>query len=116
LSASPLVVQRADADVLPDGQPPEGLRDLVREAHALPCQRVARETRRVAPEDLHVPGRDAVLSREDLQQRALAGPVRPDDPKRLATADVDADVGQRRNAAEALGHLAHRGRRSHSPQ
>src|SRR6185369_5203453 len=35
---------------------------------------------------------------QDLEQRALAGPVRPDDAERLAVAELDRDVTQRPEA------------------
>jgi hypothetical protein len=44
---------------------------------------------------------------DDIQHRRLAGPVRADDGADLALADIEADILDRGDAAEALGDVLH---------
>ena len=44
---------------------------------------------------------------QDLDERALAGSVVPDEPEHLALAQSKVDAAQDRECAEALGHTAH---------
>src|SRR5581483_8249796 len=51
-------------------------------------------------------GRRALRAGDQAQQRRLAGAVRADHPQQLAGGDVEAHVGDRNDAAEALADTA----------
>ncbi len=57
------------------------------------------DERRQPPGHADPPGVGAVDARHDLQQRALAGAVAPDDPEELALVDVEGDAAQRAQLA-----------------
>src|SRR6185437_7666933 len=64
------------------------------------------ETDRVSlDQDVSSVGR--VEAAQDLDQRALAGAVVPDQPEHFALVQSEVDAAQDRERAEALGHAAH---------
>ena len=94
--------------------------DVVEHAHALEQRQVLERARHAHLGDLarvHVPEglaaqADRALLRlvdavDAVEHRALAGAVRADDGADLVLADVEADVGQRLDAAEAKADVVH---------
>src|SRR6185503_12468790 len=68
--------------------------------------------RRVVSEDADLAGVRRAVALEDLDERRLAGPVRPEDGEHLAAADVEVDAVERlRDAVVGLAQAAHADRR-----
>ena len=68
---------------------------------------VAREVGHVAPAQPHLATRGRERPRDDVEQRALARAVGPDEADQLALADGEAHVVERGEPAELLGDPVH---------
>src|SRR3569833_3907398 len=103
-----------DHDVVEHAHVMEQRQVLKRAADAEPGPRV-----RIKPGDILASieklafGR-LVAARNAIDDRGLAGAVRPDDREQLAFVHAERDLGQRADAAEAQRNVAHFQRVSHS--
>src|SRR5215475_8169760 len=68
---------------------------------------VAREVGHVAPAQQHLAGRGRERPRDDVEQRALARAVGPDEADQLTFADGEGDLVERGEPAELLGDAVH---------
>src|SRR5262249_42502102 len=95
-------VGRADEDVLERRQLAERPRNLERAGDPGAAMPVGREPRDVTAGEQRAPLIRPRAAADDVQERRLAGPVRADDPDRLALADRQADALDRAHRAERL--------------
>src|SRR5579883_215693 len=63
--------------------------------------------------DAHVAGGRPQLAEDAIEERGLAGSVRPDDAEDLARADLEGDAVHRRDALEALAQARDLEHRAH---
>ena len=98
----------AEKDVLGHAEARDDVQFLMDEAQAAPMRlvRAAERSRRAVDPDLAAVGRDR--AGEDLDQRALAGAVLAHQRERLAGAEFERSVPQRRRAAIGLAQMADR--------
>ena len=106
--------QRGQVQVVRHRQPAEQARGLKRAGQPHPGTAPRVEMSDVAAEQLHPPGRGAVAAGDEVEQRGLAGAVRPEHRPALSGEDRDVHVPDRGHPAEALGHPVHRDDRGHA--
>ena len=98
--------ERADHHVLGDGHALEGAQLLEGARDAAPAHVVGREPGEPRPVELHLALVGRVEAADAVEERRLAGAVRPDDADELTGRDVERDAAVGGDAAEALGHAA----------
>ena len=106
-------MQRADHDVVLDGEPRERPHQLERAADAAPAHHVGRE-----PVDPLAGERDVAAIRREhagdhVEQRGLACAVRPDHRENHALRHRERHIGHRAQPAEVLGHVGDLEQRGH---
>ena len=99
-----LVRQHGDADIVHHTEPAEHALDLQRARDAAAHDLVRLEPENIAAIEGRASAVGAQLAGYQIEQRRLAGAVRPDDGIELAACEIDRDVVDRNEAAEALGH------------
>ena len=62
--------------------------------------------RDVTPAEVDRAGRRAIEPRQEIEERRLAGAVRPDDPEQLALGNLEADIGDDFRAADVEPEVA----------
>jgi hypothetical protein len=97
------VEEGADHYVLERGHLVEGTQFLKRPADAEPADLVRAQPGGVAPVEPHAAGVGKGEAGDQVEQRRLAGAVRPDDAHQLARAHREGDVAISHDATEALG-------------
>ena len=105
--------QRADDDIVLDAERRKRPHDLEGAADAAPADAVGRQ----AVDALAGEGDRSGVGREHagdhVEQRGLAGAVRPDDRENAALGHLEADPVDRDQAAEPLAHAIDRQQRAH---
>ena len=99
--APAVVPDDREEDVVLDREAGEEPRLLVRPGEAERRPDPGGEVRDVAPHHLDRPGRGLEVACDEVEERRLPGPVRPEDGTALAVRDVEIDVAHGLNAAEA---------------
>ena len=108
-------VHRSDADVFQNGQIGERPHDLKRARNAHPADQVRPQASERPALELDRATCQLRDPCDDVDQRRLAGAVRPDQAHDLAGMDVEADVLDGHDTAEVLGGVAHlQNRRAHT--
>src|SRR5205085_3327782 len=106
LPASPARAGRgADEDVLEDGQVSERPRHLMRAADTEPAALRRAQRRDVVSTQLDAARVRTQRPGEHVQERRLAGAVRPDDPDRFTGRDREVDAVEDHQRAEPLADL-----------
>src|SRR5207253_2864581 len=90
-----------EIDVVLDGEAEEEPRLLVGAGEPATGPVPRRRVRHVPPEQLDGSGRGGKVARDDVEQRRLAGPVRPENGAALAGRDLEADVADGVETTEA---------------
>ena len=106
-----------DAQILPDRQSEEYARHLELDAHPAPDPQVRLQLRDVLALEEYRARRRRIGAQDQLEERALARAVRPDQAAQLALLDREVDTVDRAQAAEVLlepARLQDRGHRSRS--
>ena len=99
--------QCAYHDVFLDAEARKGLEDLESAGDAVAVERVRAHPGDVPAVEAHGSRVRREKSRDEVEQRGLAGAVRPDEADDPALADIERDVAAGEHAAEPLGHSAH---------
>src|SRR5262245_52370346 len=86
----------------------EGLHELERPREAQPADHVRGLTDDVLAGEDHPAAVGAVVAGDHVEERGLAGAVRPDDPEQIARRDREAHVRHGGETAEALRHALER--------
>jgi hypothetical protein len=97
---------RADQNVVQNGHRPEELDVLERARDAAPDHAVRRRSQQALAGERERAGIGLVQARDDVEQRRLAGPVRPDQADDLPLLYVQRDVVDGDDAAEPPRHVA----------
>ena len=97
---------RADEHVVEHGHRPEELDVLERARDAAPDDAVRRRVQQALAVEVELARVGLVEPRDHVEERRLAGAVRADQPDDLALLDVERDVVDRDDAAEAAGDVA----------
>ncbi len=92
--------ERREIEVVLDREPEEQARLLVRATHPELRARARRERGDVGAEKLDRPRGRREVAGDDVEERCLAGAVRPEDGALLAVGDVEIDVAHGVEAAE----------------
>src|SRR5258707_2999305 len=99
--ALPISVEAADPHVVERGEPGEGPDELEGAGHAARAEPVWRQPGHIAALEPDAPAIGAQGAGDQVEERGLAGAVRPHDAEQLAGLDREADVVDREDAAEA---------------
>src|SRR5258705_13124477 len=75
---------------------------MKRARHAEPCKLHRANAGDITPHKAYLAGRRPEQASGDIDQRRLAGPVRPDDRDKFAVIDVEGDIAERLERAEGL--------------
>ena len=102
-AAALAAVEAADPHVVERGEAGEGPDELEGAGDAARAEPVRRQPGDVAALEPDAPAIGAQGARDQVEERGLAGAVRPHDAEQLAGLEREADVVDREDAAEALG-------------
>src|SRR6266498_4121744 len=74
-----------------------------------PCSapKKGRLVRDIPAVQLDTPRRRPVEHRQEIEERRLSGPVRPDDAEHLVSSDLERDIGDDLRAADVEPEVAH---------
>ena len=100
--------ERADHHVLRHREARERLQDLERAGDAEVAEPIGSQTGHVGSGEAHRPGVRPDEAGDEIEERRLAGAVRPDQADDLPPADLERHVAIRVHAAEALRKAVHR--------
>ena len=101
--------------VLEHGHLWKDLDELERPGDAAAIDLIGGEPRDVLALEPHLPARWPQHAGDAVEERRLAGAVRPDDAEQISRLHVDAHLTQRRDPEEVLGQVADFEKRSHRP-